>query len=173
VLLLSDAIACLHRAGAEFALISAGTPHIVFDDLRAISPIPLLNIIKKTLKAARGMELKRVGLFGTKFTMQSDFFQKIFSKSNIELIVPSEEEQGYIYEKLLREITLGRIIDETRAGLLKIVKRMIDQTSIEGLILGCTELPLILTKDEFGIPFLNATRIHAESAAAYSLSDNG
>nr|WP_242834210.1 aspartate/glutamate racemase family protein [Clostridium pasteurianum] len=95
--------------------------------------------------------------------MESNFFKKVFDKSNIKIIVPKEEEQDYIHHKLMTEIEFGKFLDETRNGLLNIVKRMIDEDSIEGLILGCTELPLILTKDEFGIPFLNTTKIHVES----------
>jgi len=169
---LLEGITSLHRAGADFALISANTPHIVFDEVRTLSPVPMLSIVEETLTVVEEQGLKKVGLMGTKFTMQSDFYQKTFSTKGIEIVVPNGDEQQYIHTKLEEEIGLGQIIEKTRKDLLKIVKRMIGNAAIEGLILGCTELPLILTKEEFGIPFLNTTKIHAESAVRYSLSED-
>ena len=160
---LVEGIQELYRAGAEFGFISANTPHIVFERIKELSPIPLISIVEETCKEAKNLEIKKIGLIGTKFTMQSDFFAKVFDESKITIIVPKEEEQAYIHHKLMTEIELGQFRDETRDGLLGIVKRMLDEDSIEGLILGCTELPLILTKDAFGIPFLNTTKIHVES----------
>lgn len=157
----------LYKAGATFGFISANTPHIVFDRINELSPIPLISIVEETCKRIDELGIKKVGLIGTKFTMESSFFQKVFDKSNIEIIVPKEEEKNYIHNKLITEIELGQFLDTTQKGLLNIVKRMIDEDSIEGLILGCTELPLILTKDEFGIPFFNTTKIHVESIINY------
>ena len=162
----------LHKAGADFGIISANTPHIVYDRLKGSSPIPLISIVEETSKKAKEIGLNRVGLLGTSFTMQSDFFQKVFANYNISVIVPREQEQEYIQLKLMTEIELGQFNEKTRDGLLAIVKRMVDEESIQGVILGCTELPLILTKDEFGIPFLNTTRIHVDSAIRYCLMDN-
>ena len=160
----------LHKAGADFGIISANTPHIVYDRLNSSSPIPLISIVEETSKKAKEIGLHRVGLLGTSFTMQSDFFQKVFANYNISIVVPREQEQEYIQHKLMTEIELGQFLEETREGLLTIVKRMVDEDSIQGLILGCTELPLILTKDEFGIPFLNTTKIHVDSAIRYCLN---
>ena len=106
---------------------------------------------------------------GTKFTMEADFYQKPFRAKDMEVIVPGKEEQRVIQEKLFSEIELGIIKDSTRDDLLAIVKRMREQDEIEALILGCTELPLILQKDEFGIPFLNTTAIHVESIVNYCI----
>ncbi|KPK64672.1 aspartate racemase [candidate division WOR_3 bacterium SM23_42] len=167
---LAGALESLDKAGADFAVLSANTPHIVFDELESLSPIPLLSIVEETCRVVKGMHLKKVGLMGTKVTMSANFYQRIFSREDITLVVPTSKEQDYINKKLFSEILYNRIIEETHRGLLAIVKRMIDEDAIEGLVLGCTELPLILTKDEFGIPFFNTTRIHAESAVRYCLS---
>ncbi len=167
---LVNAVKSLHKAGADFVLISANTPHIVFDEVKALSPIPMLSIVEETCNVAEKMGLKKVGLMGTKTTMSADFYQKVFSKKGISIVVPDEHEQDYIDEKLFTEIAFSKIVEETRQGLLSIVKRMTENKSIQGMILGCTELPLILAKDEFGIPFLNTTKIHAESAVDYCLS---
>ncbi|UCG52051.1 MAG: amino acid racemase [Candidatus Latescibacterota bacterium] len=161
---LSHGVEMLHRAEADFAMIAANTPHVVFDEVNAGSPIPMISIVEETVRVAKQLGLRKLGLFGTKFTMRADYYQKVFSRERIDIVVPDPEDQDYIYDKILNELVIGEIVADTRDGLLSIVRRMIDESSIQGLILGCTELPLILTKDEFGIPFLNTTRIHAESA---------
>lgn len=166
----AEALEALHKAGAEFAVIAANTPHIVYDDLKRLSPIPLLSIVEETCRAVKSLNLKRVGLMGTKVTMSSNFYQKALSQRDIAVVVPTSQEQDYINNKLFTEIMYNKIVNSTREGLLKIVKRMIDDDRIEGIILGCTELPLILTTDEFGIPFLNTTKIHVDSVIRYCLS---
>ena len=160
-------IETLAQAGADFGFISANTPHIVFDRLRDLSPLHLISIVEETGKKTIDLGLQRVGLLGTSFTMQSSYYQEVFSKENISIVVPLEEEQDYIQNKLMTEIELGEFHEVTRKELLMIVKRMINEESIEGLILGCTELPLILTKEEYGIPFLNTTKIHVDSVIRY------
>lgn len=161
----------LYKAGADFGIISANTPHIVFEQLRSASPIPLISIVEETCKKATELGLKRVGLLGTRFTMQAGFFPEVFAANNISIIVPRQEEQEYIQHKLMTEIELGQFLEETRNGLLTIVERMVNEELIEGIILGCTELPLILTRDEFNIPFLNTTRIHVESTMRYCFEE--
>jgi len=166
---LLERIRALQRAGAEFAAISANTPHIVFDQVQARSPIPLLSIVDETCRRAGSLGMKRVGLMGTRFTMQSDFYQKTFRTAGISVVVPKADEIEQIHNRLMTEIELGIIKDSTREELLAIAGRMRDEDSIEGLILGCTELPMILDKDEYGgIPFLNTTAIHIEGILACS-----
>jgi len=128
-----------------------------------------VSIVEAACKQAQAMGVKRLGLMGTAFTMQSDFFQKPFLAQGMSVVVPEPDDQKLIHHRLFTEIELGIIKDLTRQELLSVVKRMIDRHSIEALILGCTELPLILTQDEFGIPFLNTTAIHAEAIVLYSL----
>lgn len=168
---LSEGINAIHRAGADFGLMAANTPHIVFDDLVSLSPIPLLSIVTATLGEIEERGIRRVGLLGTAFTMKSDLFQRELGPAGIEVYVPDDKERDYVHRKIYMELSVGRFRDETRAGLLDIVKKMIERHSIEGLILGCTELPLILEKDEFGIPFFDTTRIHAERAIAYCMEE--
>lgn len=152
----------LQSAGAEFAFLSSNTPHVIFGRLQAASPLPLLSIVEAARRHAQKLGLKKVGLMGTEFTMNSSFYQEEFSKAGISIAVPHKPEQRYVQEKLMTEIELGCFREETRKGLLDIVERMLREDKIQGVILGCTELPLILTKDEFGIPFLNTIRIHVE-----------
>jgi aspartate racemase len=161
----------LASAGAQVGLLAANTPHIVFDELRRKSPIPLVSIVEATCEAAKALALKRIGLFGTRFTMQGDFYPRVFSAAQIELVTPQPDEQAYIHEKYMNELVKGAILDETRKQLLAIVDRMKQQQHIEGLILGGTELPLILGDlTDHGIPFLDTTRIHVEAAGAKAWS---
>ncbi|GFE61968.1 aspartate/glutamate racemase family protein [Geobacter sp. AOG2] len=166
--LLAARIGALHRAGADFAAISANTPHVVFDRVRAQSPIPLLSIVAATLDKARELGLGKVGLLGTQFTMQANFFAPVFSARGISVVVPPAADQEYIHGKLMTEIELGVIRDETRQGLLAVIERLAAREGIDGVILGCTELPLILEESPSGLPFLNTTAIHVESIVGYA-----
>jgi len=168
---LSERISALAQAGSDFAAIASNTPHVVFDEVSVKSPIPLLSIVEETCKKAMNMGLTKIGLLGTKFTMESDFYKRPFVSRGMEIVVPEEADRALIHERLFSEIELGIIKDTTRAELLGIVKKMVEINAIDSLILGCTELPLILTKDEFGIPFLNTSAIHVESIVAYSLQE--
>ena len=159
----------LHCAGAEFAAIASNTPHIIFNDLQSRSPIPLVSIVEATCARAQRMGLKRVGLMGTKFTMESDSYQKVFLPAGIPVVVPSEQEQQFIQQKLFTEIEFGIFKDSTRQGLLAIAERMHQTESIDALVLGCTELPLILSENALEIPFLNTTAIHCERIVSYCL----
>jgi aspartate racemase len=155
----------LHRAGAEFGLLAANTPHLVFDDLQQRSPIPLISIVAVTCEAAKARGLKRVALFGTRFTMTAPLYPDVFSGESITIVVPGAADQEFIHERYLNELVHGVFRPETREGLLAIVDRMARESNIDGVILGGTELPLILREPEHnGIPFLNTTRIHSEAA---------
>jgi aspartate racemase len=181
---LLEAIGKLARAGADFGLIAANTPHIVFDDVAPKSPIPLISIIEATCAAAKTRKLKRLALFGTRYTMQATFYPKVFSREGIELLVPESNDQDYIHDKYMNEMVPGKFLPETRTGLLAIVDRMkatsdlasvaaatYGEAAIDGVILAGTELPLILCDPDYnGIPFLNTTKIHVEAAVAEMLS---
>ena len=161
----------LARAGADFGLISANTPHIVFDDVASRSLIPLISIVEATCAAAKAQNLKRLALFGTRYTMQADFYPEVFRRENIEVVVPNTPDQDYLHQKYFSELVPGKFLPETRVGLLGIVDRMKDKSDIDGVILAGTELPLILRDpDHHGIPFLDTTKIHVEAAIAEMLS---
>ena len=168
---LLQGISKLARAGADFGLISANTPHIVFDDVASKSPIPLISIVEATCAAAKTRNLKRLALFGTAYTMQGTFYAKVFSREGIELLVPEPNDQDYIHDKYMNELVPGKFLAETRSGLLAIVDRMKAKSDIEGVILAGTELPLILRDPAHNrIPFLNTTKIHVEAAVTEMLS---
>lgn len=170
---LLDEVTKLTRAGADLGLLASNTPHIVFEDIRRRSPIPLISIVEATCQATQALALKRVGLFGTRFTMQGRFYPDVFSQQGITLSVPDLDDQDYIHDKYMSELVNGVFRDETRQRLLAIVDRLIEREGIQGLILGGTELPLILRDvSDRGIPFLDTTRIHVERAVAQMLSED-
>jgi len=142
-------------------------PHIVYDDIQRRSSIPLISIVEATRQVAEELGLSRLILLGHRFTMHGHFYSDVFSKAGISLVVPEENEQAYIHDKYMNELVKGIILPETRQQLLAIAERMKEQEHIDGLILGGTELPLILGDvTSRGIPFLDTTRIHVEAAGA-------
>ena len=161
----------LVKAGADFAVIAANTPHLVFDDIRRQTSIPLISIVEATCAEAKALHLKRLGLFGTRFTMQARFYPDIFSREGITLAVPDENDQAYIHDKYMNELIHGIVLQETREQLLNIVERMKKRDDIQGLILGGTELPLILQDATVcGVPVLDTTRIHVKAIVTRLLS---
>jgi aspartate racemase len=153
----------LQRAGADLAALTANTPHIVFDELQRRSTLPLISIVEAARDEAQALGLKTVGLLGTGFTMRAPFFPELFSRVGVKLVVPNEQEQAYIHEKYMGELLKDLFLPETRARLLAIADEMKARDSIEGLILGGTELPLLLRDEEHnGMPLLDTTRIHVD-----------
>ena len=155
----------LGRAGADFGLMAANTPHIAFDQIQKRSPIPLLSIVQATCDHAKRNGMKRLALLGTGFTMKGSFYPEVFSRAGIELIVPRSQELEYIHEKYLGELLKNVFLPETRARMLEIVDRLEREEKVEGVILAGTELPLILRDPERkGVPFLDTTLIHVSAA---------
>ena len=167
---LLEKIANLQRAGADFAALSANTPHQLFDRLKSKSAIPLISIVEATCREAKKMGLQRLGLFGTKFTMNASFFPDVFKRTGMEIVTPDESDKEMINQKLFSEIELGIFKDETREMLTGFIKKMVREQKIDSLILGCTEFPLILTEEKYaGIPMLNTTKIHVRSIVEYCM----
>ncbi|MFL6515401.1 MAG: aspartate/glutamate racemase family protein [Chthoniobacterales bacterium] len=161
----------LARAGAEVGLIAANTPHLVFDEVQRQSPIPLISIVEATAAVAKRMNLKRAGLFATTFTIKAGFYPKIFAKYGIDVVSPAASDQDFIHDKYMNELVEGVFRDETRNGLLAIVDKMAAEHGIDAVILGGTEIPLILRDEAHnGIPLLNTTKIHVAAAVAEMLS---
>lgn len=154
----------LASAGADYAVLASNTPHIVFNEINRESPLPLISIVEATCEEVVSKGMQRVGLFGTKFTMQGGFYDQIFSDQGITVISPEEKDQDYIHGIYMGELVKGIILDETKNELLRIADTLKEKKGIQGLILGGTELPLILKKgDAEGIEFLDTTEIHVDS----------
>lgn len=160
---LMKAINNLVRSGANFAVLSANTPHIVFDRLKEQSPIPLISIVEATCEEAKCRSLKKIGLLGTIFTMTGDFFKSPFEREGIQVVVPSENEMKLINEKISMELELGIVKEETLFYFQKVISRMRDDEGIEAIVLGCTELPLLLNNEVSPVPCLDTMQIHINS----------
>ena len=164
---LLDALDVLAAAGAELAILGANTPHIVFDELQRRCKIPLLSIVEATRDHARALGFRRVGLLGTRFTMQATFYPAVFAASNIAVVTPSTEEQEIVHKKYVGELLNNIFLPETRTAMVAVIEHMKRRDGIEGVILGGTELPLLLKDEQVaGLPLLDTTRIHARAAVA-------
>ena len=162
----------LARAGADFALIAAVTPHLGFDKLRQRASIPVLSIVEATADGAKKVGLRRLALFGTRFTMQATLFPEAFERRGMTIVLPNEKEQEFIHEKYMGELFVGTILDDTRAALIDIVETMKRRDNVDGLILGGTELSLILREPTAaGLPVLDTTQIHVETALEWMLRE--
>ena len=160
---LASEIEKLHKAGADIAALTANTAHIVFDELQQRTSLPLISIVEATCERAQTLGLKSVALFGTRYTMQAPFYPKVFSRSDVKLFTPNDQEQAYIHDIYLGELLKDVFSPETRTKLLAIADEMKARHGIEAVILGGTELPLLLRADEHnGIRLLDTTRIHVD-----------
>ena len=163
---ITEGIGTLERAGADFAVMAANSPHVVFEDVKKRSNIPLLSIVEVTAEKAYQKGMKTLLLLGIKFTMQSSFYQDMFGRSKITVRVPSQREQDEIDSIIFDELVRGIIKEESKKRLLQIIKSY----RVDGVILGCTELPLILRQEDTDVNLLDTLELHAEAALNYSLS---
>ncbi len=160
---LSEEIFVLEKAGAKVIFLASNTPHLVYDALVERVKTKMVSIVESTKAYALAKGYTRLGLFGTMTTMESDFFQDGFESAGMEIITPMPDERKYIHKIYMEELVRGRFLPETKSRLLSIATRMYNEGQIHGLILGGTELPLILkTSDMEDIELLNTTKIHVE-----------
>lgn len=148
--------------GAEVIALTGNTPHIVFDQLQKSSSVQLISIVEATKDEAQHQGYTKVGLLGTKFTMQEEFFKSPFIKAGISIVTPHNDEQLFIADKISKELEHGVVSDETQKVMLQIVQRMHDDDGIDAIILGCTELPLIFMGTALPIPTLDTLDIHIQ-----------
>jgi aspartate racemase len=159
------AVQTLADAGANFGIITANTPHLVFDQVQARSSLPLISIVEAACAEAKTQGIRRIGLLGTRFTMQARFYPDVFSREGIEVVVPHEDELAYIHDKYINELLKRICLPATHERLTSVIRRMKEEDRIEAVVLAGTELPLILTEDSVdGVPLLDTTKIHVEAA---------
>lgn len=163
----------IKNAGADFAVISANTPHLLFNEIQSKVDLPLISIVEVCAHKAQEYALKKCALLGTKFTMQNDFYNNVFRQYGIEICVPETKQIEFINSKLFNELELGIFKDETRQELLDIVMEIQEKQGIDSVILGCTEFPLMFKESDYlGLPFLNTTKIHVAAIIKASLDDH-
>ena len=153
----------LHKAGADFAAMASNTPHVVFNEIQRQSPIPLISIVEVAFDAAKNANFKKVGVLGTRFTMQGTAYPNSFSQAKIDVVAPNPIEQDFIHNIYMSELVKGILLPSTKLKLNEIVETMLLRDNIDGVILAGTELPLILTElSHKGIPLLDTTKLHVQ-----------
>ena len=160
---LASGLEPLVRAGVDFAFIAANTPHLVFDELQRRSPIPLVSIVHATADRAIALGLKKVGLFGTGFTMRASFYPGEFQRAGIALVIPTEAEREQIHRIYIGELLKNQFLTDSREATLGIAHRMKAEDGAEAIVLAGTELPLLLRGSDAGIDWLDTTVIHVEA----------
>lgn len=157
---LSEAVQSLEKAGADFVVMAANTPHIVFEQVQKNVQVPMISIVEETYGRIAESGLNKVGLLGTSFTMKADFFKVPFVKNGIEILVPDQHDQPYIHHKIVGELEKGIVNPETKRDFINIITKMIEGNGIQGVILGCTELPMLIKSGDLPIPVFNTMDIH-------------
>jgi aspartate racemase len=159
----------LEKAGASCILICANTMHLCIDAVREVVTIPVIHIAEATSKRILKKKLKKVALLGTKYTMEKDFFKDILTSFGVEAIVPDAEERDIIHAIIYDELSVGEINQTSKEKYLKIIDRLI-KSGAEGVILGCTEIPLLIQQEDVKVPVFDTTTIHATAAFEFSIN---
>lgn len=170
--LMCDAAQRLEKAGADFVVICTNTMHMMAEEVQKSIQIPLLHIVDVTAAAIKAHTQKTVGLLGTKFTMEQDFYKgRLKDKHQIEVVIPNEQDRQSVHDILYKELCLGEIKEISRRLFHQVVEDLVSQGA-EGIILGCTEIPLIMDQQEYDIPLYDTTELHARAAVKYALKNN-
>ena len=165
-----EAALALQTAGADCILLGANTMHYIAPQVKSAINIPFIHIAEETGKEIKKKGLKKVALLGTKYTMQLPFFKDVLASMGIETIIPNESEIQIINDAIYKELALGIITAATKENYLEIMQKL-QQEGAEGIILGCTEIPLLIKPNDFDLPLFDTTFIHANAAVNFSLGE--
>jgi aspartate racemase len=159
----------LEKAGADFILICTNTMHKMADEVQNSIKIPLLNLIDATAEQVKQAGLTKIGLLGTKFTMEQDFYRgRLSDRFGLEVIIPDDGQREFIHHVIYDELCLGIVNQSSKGEFIKIIDHLVDRGA-EGIILGCTEIPLLISQSDLLVPIYNTTEIHAKAAVRYAL----
>ena len=167
---MSETALNVEKGGADFLVICTNTIHKFADHIENMLNIPVLNLIDTVADRITNMGFKKVGLLGTRFTMEEDFYKmRLLEKHGIESIIPEKNDREFIHKVIVDELSIGNFKGSSREGYIKIMQKLSDEGA-EGVILGCTEIPLLVKREHCNIPIFDTTTIHAETAVATALS---
>lgn len=166
---MAEALERLRIAGADFGIIATNTMHLVFEEVQARVGMPLLSIIDTTAEAIQRAGIRSVGMLGTVFTMRESFFRGGLNRHGIEVLVPASGDQDRMNEIIFQELCRGKILPESRAFFLSVIEGL-QKAGAEGIILGCTEIPLLVHPEDSELPLFNTTLLHADRALEYALN---
>lgn len=159
----------LEKGGADFVLICTNTMHKMADDIQNNINIPLLHLVDTTADKIKQNRLRKVGLLGTNFTMEEDFYKgRLMNKYGLDVIIPNENDRQIIHQVIYQELCLGNIKKSSKDQYIEIINKLIE-SGAEAVILGCTEIPLLIQQEDVKVPLYDTTTIHAEAAVEYSL----
>jgi len=168
--LLLNACESLKKSGVDSIVLCANTAHLFADKLQETVKMPIIHIGVETAKAVTKQGLNKVGLLGTKFTMEMDFYRNILEKFGLEVMVPEKQEtRDYIQLTIKEELGTGYINNETKKNYITIANELIERGA-ECIILGCTEIPMLISQDDFKIPVFDTTKIHSQAIVEYIVS---
>lgn len=168
--LLLNACESLKRSGVDSIVLCANTAHLFAEKLQEAIKLPIIHIGTETAKAVNKQGFKKAGLLGTKFTMEMDFYRNKLEEYGLEVLIPEKQEtRNYIQHTVKEELGIGFINPETKANYISIVKELVDRGA-ECIILGCTEIPLLISQDDFTIPIFDTTKIHSQAIVEYVVS---
>ena len=170
--ILGNAANALARAGAEVIVVCTNTMHKVADDIERIGGLPLLHIADATAEKIKGQGLRKIGLLGTRFTMEQDFYRgRLQDIHQIEVVTPDEADRAIVHRIIYEELCLGIVNDASREEYRHIIAKL-ELQGVEGIILGCTEITLLVGAEDASVPVFDTTAIHALAAAEFSLKDD-
>jgi len=164
--IMKDVARKLEAAGADCILIGANTMHKIADEVQSAIHIPLINIAEETAKVIQAKGMKKVALLGTKYTMQLDFYTKKLSAKGIQTIIPGDEDIAYINNAIYTEMGKGLFLPETKARFIQIIDKL-QQSGVDAVILGCTEIPILIKQEDVNLPVLDTTVIHVSAAVNF------
>lgn len=169
--IISDVARALEKAGADCVLIGANTMHKIADEIQQNISIPIIHIAEATALQIKKQQIKTVALLGTKYTMQLDFYKNKLSAQGISTIIPlKEEEVEFINTAIYEEMGKGIFLPATKQKLLDIISNLTEKGA-EGIVLGCTEIPLLIKQEDCSVPIFDTTKIHSTAAVDFALSD--
>lgn len=161
--IMQDAALSLENSGAGLIVICANTMHLCVDAIKRVVVIPVVHIAEATAKSIKDKDIRKVALLGTKYTMEKPFFKEMLSTFSIDTIIPDESDRDIIHKVIYEELSKGLLLDGSKKDYLKIIEKLIEQGA-EGIILGCTEIPLLIKQDDVSVPVFDTTTIHATTA---------
>jgi aspartate racemase len=169
---LGRAAQSLRTAGADFLVICSNTMHVVADAVEAEAGMPLFHIVDPTAEEIRRSGVRKAGLIGTRFTMEQDFYkQRLRNRHNIDALVPDEVDRDVVHKVIYDELCRGVVRDESRQAYREIIQRLVDRGA-QGIILGCTEITMLISADDASVPIFDTTALHARKAVEYALADH-
>ncbi|WCE04485.1 aspartate/glutamate racemase family protein [Pseudoxanthomonas sp. JBR18] len=166
---MAEAARALHAGGADFIVLCTNTMHKVADAITGATPLPLLHIADATADALAAAGIARVGLLGTRFTMEQDFYRARLQARGFEVLVPEEEDRGQVHRIIYDELCQGVIRDDARATYRQVMARLA-AAGAQGIILGCTEISLLVDQTDADVPLFDTTTLHARAAALHALA---